>query len=397
MKLHEYQAKDLLKKYDTHVSRGIAAFSPEEAEKAFRELGCPHAVLKAQILAGGRGKAGGIKKINSPEESRISAEKLLGSRLVTAQTTPEGEEVHAVLIQEALDIKREIYISFLVDRRKETPLLVGCPEGGVEIEEVARRSPEQIFRESFDVLFGLHPFQARRTASALGLDGPLTREAAGLIRNLSRAFIGKDLSLLEINPLAVCRDGSLSIVDAKADLDDNAVFRHPEVATGERPPEESLEGKASAYGLSYVGLEGDIGCLVNGAGLAMATMDIIRHHGGQPANFLDVGGDASTEKVTQAFRILFEDTRLKAILVNIFGGIVKCDMIAESIISALRDMKLKVPLVIRLEGTNAHIAREMLAKSGLKIVFAEGMEEAAKKVLEATRQIPIEAGGGHTP
>lgn len=385
MKLYEYQAKDLLKNYDGHVSRGMVAFSPDEAENAFLKLGCPQAILKVQILAGGRGKAGGIKRINSQEEARTSAEKLLGSRLVTAQTTPYGEEVQAVLIQEALDIKREIYISFLVDRRNSTPLLMGCPEGGVEIEEVARRSPELILKEPFDILFGLHPFQARRMASALGLSGPIAKDAANLFRNLSRAFIENDFSLLEINPLAVCHDGTLSIVDAKTDLDDNATFRHPEWATMKRAPEESLETKASAYGLSYVGLEGDIGCLVNGAGLAMATMDIIRHHGGEPANFLDVGGDASTEKVTQAFRILFEDTRLKAVLVNIFGGIVKCDIIANAIISALKDMELTVPLVVRLEGTNADIAKKILGDSGLKIVFAEGMEEAAKKVIEATR------------
>jgi succinyl-CoA synthetase beta subunit len=386
LKLHEYQAKELLRNYDTHVSRGIVAFSPEEAVRAFRELGCPRAVLKAQILAGGRGKAGGIKEINSPEEARTSAKRLLGSRLVTAQTTPEGEEVRAVLIQEAIDIKKEMYISFLVDRGGATPLLMGCPEGGVEIEVVARRSPEQIFREPFDILFGLHQFQARRMASALGLDGPLVREAVSLFRNLSRAFIENDLSLLEINPLAVGRDGALSIIDAKVDLDDNATFRHPEITAGKCPSEETLEAKASALGLSYIGLDGDIGCLVNGAGLAMATMDIIRHHGGRPANFLDVGGDASAEKVMQAFKILFEDTRLRAVLVNIFGGIVKCDMIAEAIISALKDTKLKVPLVVRLEGTNAHIARKMLAKSGLKVVFTEGMEEAAKRVLEATKQ-----------
>ncbi len=386
MKLHEYQAKDLLRGYDSHIARGIVASSPEEAEKAFRELRCPQAILKAQILAGGRGKAGGIKKVNSPEEARISAEKLLGARLITAQTTPEGEEVQAVLIQESVDIKREIYISFLVDRSRATPLLMGCSEGGVEIEDVARRSPEKIFREPFDILFGLHPFQARRMAFALGMGGPLARDAASLILNLSRAFIEKDFSLLEINPLAVCQDGSLSIVDAKASLDDNAAFRHPEMAAMKRPPEESLEAKASAYGLSYVGLDGDIGCLVNGAGLAMATMDIIRHHGGRPANFLDVGGDASAERVTQAFRILFDDNRLRAILVNIFGGIVKCDVIATAIISALKDMELKVPLVVRLEGTNAQAAKKMLGESGLKIIFTEGMEEASKKVLEAAQQ-----------
>ncbi len=387
MKLQEYQVKDVLRNYDTHVSRGIVAFSPEEAEEAFRELDCSHAILKAQVLAGGRGKAGGIKKVNSPAEAGSLAEKLIGSRLVTAQTTSEGEEVRAVLIQELLDITGEIYVSFLVDRQNETPLLMGCLEGGVEIEEVARSSPEKIFREPFDILFGLHRFQARRMASALGLDAALARETAGLLINLSRAFIEKDLSLLEINPLAICKDGSLSIVDAKADLDDNAAFRHPDiVAKKGASEEETLEAKAAAYGLSYVGLDGDIGCLVNGAGLAMATMDIIRHYGGQPANFLDIGGDASTEKVTQAFRILFEDTRLKAILVNIFGGIVKCDMIAESIISTLKDMELKAPLVVRLEGTNADIARKMLGESGLKIEFTGGMEEAAQKILKATRQ-----------
>ncbi|MCQ4575177.1 MAG: ADP-forming succinate--CoA ligase subunit beta [Candidatus Brocadiales bacterium] len=386
MKLHEYQAKDLLRNYVTNVSTGKVAFSAEEAEKAFRELKSTRAVLKAQILAGGRGRAGGIKKVNTPEEARTSAEKLLGSRLVTAQTTPEGEKVQAVLVQEVLDIKKELYVSLLLDRRRATLILMGCSEGGVEIEDVARRSPEKIFRESFDILFGLHPFQARRMASALGLSGQLTGEAASLFKNLSRAFIEKDLSLLEINPLAVCSDGSLSIIDAKADLDDNAGFRHPELFKDKPSGEESLEARASAYGLSYVGLEGDIGCLVNGAGLAMATMDIIRHYGGRPANFLDIGGDAAAEKVTQAFRILFEDARLKAILVNIFGGIVKCDMIAESIISALKDVKPGVPLVVRLEGTNAHIARKMLAESGLEMLFTESMEEAAKRVLEATER-----------
>ncbi len=386
MKLHEYQARDLLKNYDPHVTRCKVAFTPAEAEKAFRELKSSRAVLKAQILAGGRGKAGGIKKVNSPEETRSLAEKLLGSRLVTAQTPPEGEEVQAVLVQEDVDIEREMYVSFLIDRRRATPILLGCPEGGVEIEEVARRSPGQIFSEPVDVLFGLRPFQARRAVAALGLSDPLTKEAAGLFINLWRAFIENDFSLLEINPLVVRRDGSLSIVDAKAVLDDNAAFRHAGLFKKEKPDEESLEDRASAQGLSYVGLNGDIGCLVNGAGLAMATMDIIRHHGGRPANFLDIGGDASAERVTRAFRILFEDMRLRAVLVNIFGGIVKCDMIAASIISALKDMEPKVPLVVRLEGTNADIARKMLDESGLKLTFTEGMEEAAKKVLEATKQ-----------
>ncbi|MCP4364522.1 MAG: ADP-forming succinate--CoA ligase subunit beta [Planctomycetes bacterium] len=387
MKLHEYQAKELLRGYDSHTPVGIVAFSAEEAEKAFCALDCPQAILKAQVLAGGRGKAGGIKKVSSPAEAGALAEKLIGSRLVTAQTTSEGEEVQAVLIQEMLDITGEVYVSFLVDRQNETPLLMGCPEGGVEIEEVARKSPERIFREPFDMLFGLHRFQALRMASALGLDAALAREATGLLINLSRAFIEKDLSLLEINPLAICKDGSLSIIDAKADLDDNATFRHPGItAKKSASEEETLEAKASAYGLSYVGLDGNIGCLVNGAGLAMATMDIIRHYGGRPANFLDIGGDASTEKVTQAFRILFADTRLKAILVNIFGGIVKCDMIAESIISTLKDMELKAPLVVRLEGTNADTARKMLGESGLELEFTEGMEEAAQKVLKATKQ-----------
>lgn len=385
MKLHEYQAKDLLGRYCTNIPRGVVAFSAAEAEQGFRQLGCPQAILKAQILAGGRGKAGGIKRVSSPREARVLAEQLLGSRLVTAQTTSEGEEVKAVLIQEAADIEREVYVSFLVDRRKAAPLLMGCPQGGVEIEEIARCSPEQIFREYFSISYSLHPFQARRMALALGFGGALMKEAAGLFVNLSRAFIEGDFSLLEVNPLAVCWDGTLSVLDVKADFDDNASFRHPEMVKMRPSAEDSLEARAAAHGLSYVGLDGNIGCLVNGAGLAMATMDIIRHHGGRPANFLDVGGDASTERVTQAFRILFDDHRLKAILVNIFGGIVKCDTIAEAVISALRGTALKLPLMVRLEGTNSQRAKEMLKGSGFNIVFTEDMEEAAKMAVETVR------------
>lgn len=388
MKLYEYQAKELLKRYDSHFPRGLVAYSPEEAGDNFRHLGNPQAVIKAQVLAGGRGKAGGIRAVNSPEEARSYAEKLIGSRLVTAQTTLEGEEVRAVLVQEVVPIHRELYVAFIVDRKSATPLLMGCPEGGVEIEEVSKRSPELIFTEPLDSLFGLHPFQARRMASSLGISGSVLRDAAGLIMNLSKAFIEEDLSLLEINPLAITPGGQLSILDVKADFDDNSSFRHPEISSIRPSPRESIEAEASSYGLNYVGLEGDIGCLVNGAGLAMATNDIIRLYGGRPANFLDVGGDATAERVAQAFRVLLEDPRLKAVLVNIFGGIVRCDTIAQAIITALKDRELKVPLVVRLEGTNSQKAREILETSGLKITFSTGMKDAAIKALDAISIIP---------
>lgn len=385
MKLYEYQARQILQGYDTHIPRSNTIFKPEEAEEAFLRLGQPRAILKAQVLAGGRGKAGGIKIINSPAEAKDLARNLLGSRLVTPQTTPEGEEVKAILFQEVVQIEREMYLAFIVDRQKACPLLVGCKEGGVEIEELARKSPEKVLKEPWDSLLGLLPFQARKMAHFLGLSGPYLKEATNLILGLSRAFAEKDLTLLEINPLAVISQGSLWILDVKAHFDDNAFFRHPEMVAIRPRPEESLESLASSFSLSYVELEGDIGCLVNGAGLAMATNDIIRVFGGRPANFLDVGGDASTERVTQAFSILLRDPRLRAVFVNIFGGITRCDAIAQAILESLKSTELRTPMIVRMEGTNASEARKILEGSGLPFLFSKEMKESTLMAIKATK------------
>jgi len=397
LRLHEYQAREILQGCDTHLPRSITIFKTEEAEGAFLRLapyqyaagtGQPRVILKAQILAGGRGKAGGIKIVHSPAEAKDSTRSLLGSRLVTPQTTPEGEEVKAVLFQEVVPVEREVYLAFVIDRQGACPMLVGCLEGGVEIEELARKSPEKVLKEPWDSLFGLLPFQARRMACFLGLSGPRLTEATNLILNLSRVFTEKDLTLLEVNPLAITPEGSLSILDVKANFDDNAFFRHPEMAAIRPKPEESLESLASSFGLSYVGLEGDIGCLVNGAGLAMATNDIIRVCGGRPANFLDVGGDASTERVTKAFGLLLRDPRLRAVFVNIFGGITRCDTIAQAILSALGGLKgtrLRIPMIVRMEGTNALEARKMLEGSGFSFLFSREMKESTLMATEAAK------------
>ncbi len=385
MRLHEYQAKEILRHYDTHIPFGITIFEPEGAAEAFRKLGKPEAILKVQILAGGRGKAGGIRTVHNPREAAELAKRFLGSRVVTHQTTPEGEEVKAVLLQEVVPIEREMYLAFLLSRKDACPLLIGCREGGVEIEELARSSLEKILRLTWDSTQGLLPFQARRMACFLGLSGPHLKEATSLMLNLSRAFIEKDLTLLEINPLALTTDGSLSMVDVKANFDDNGFFRQSEIAAFRPKAEESLEALASSFGLSYVGLEGDIGCLVNGAGLAMATNDIIRVCGGRPANFLDVGGDASSERVSQAFALLLQDPRLRAVFVNIFGGITRCDTIAEAIIKVLREGRPRIPMIVRMEGTNALEARGMLESSGFRFLFSREMKEATLMAIEATK------------
>lgn len=385
LRLYEYQAREILQGYDTHIPRGFTIFSPEEAEAAFFQLGQPRAILKAQVLAGGRGKAGGVKIVNSPLEAKAFTERLLGSRLVTAQTTSEGEEVRAVLLQEVVPIEREMYLAFVIDRQGACPILVGCKEGGVEIEELARKSPEKVLKERWDSLLGLLPFQARKMAYLLGFSRPLLKEATNLILNLSRAFIERDFTLLEVNPLAVASEGSLLILDVKANFDDNAFFRHPEMAAIRPRPEESLESLASSFGLSYVELEGDIGCLVNGAGLAMATNDIIRVCGGRPANFLDVGGDASTERVSQAFSILLRDPRLRAVFINIFGGITRCDSIAQAILGALDGKRPRLPIIVRMEGTSALEARRMLEDSGLPFLFSKEMKESTLMAVEAAK------------
>ncbi len=388
LRLHEYQAREILQGYDTHVPRSITIFDAEEAEGAFLRLGQPKVILKVQILAGGRGKAGGVKIASSPAEAEDFARRLLGTRLVTPQTTQEGEEVKAVLLQGLVPIERELYLAFVVDRQGACPLLIGCREGGVDIEELTRKSPEKVFKQPWDSLMGLLPFQARKMARLLGLSGPYLREATGLILNLSRAFTEKDLTLLEVNPLAVTPEstlGGLAILDVKANFDDNAFFRHPEMVALRPKPEESLESLASSFGLSYVGLEGDIGCLVNGAGLAMATNDIIRVCGGRPANFLDVGGDASTERVTRAFSILLRDPRLRAVFVNIFGGITRCDTIAKAILEALKDTPPRIPMIVRMEGTNASEARRMLEGSGFPFQFSREMKESTLMAIRLRR------------
>jgi succinyl-CoA synthetase beta subunit len=385
LRLNEYQTREIVQGYVTCIPKSITVFKPVEAEEAFIKLGQPRAILKAQVLAGGRGKAGGIKVVNTPEEAGEVAESLLRSKLVTPQTTLEGEEVKALLLQELISVQREVYLAFLIDKQRSSPLLIGCAEGGVEIEELARRSPEKIFREQWDSVQGLHPFQARKMACNIGLAGPYLKEATSLILGLSMAFIEKDFTLLEINPLAITSEGGLLILDIKANFDDNAFFRHREMEAMRPKPEESLEALASSLGLSYVGLEGNIGCLVNGAGLAMATNDIIRVCGGLPANFLDVGGDASTERVTQAFGILLQDPRLKAVFVNIFGGITRCDTIARAILDALKGTPLRMPMIIRMEGTNALEARKMLETSGLPFRFSTDMKDATLMSIEVTK------------
>jgi succinyl-CoA synthetase beta subunit len=385
LRLYEYQAREILQGYDTHIPREITIFSPREAEEAFLRLGQPSAIMKAQVLAGGRGKAGGVKVVHSPLEAKTFAERLLGSKLVTHQTTPEGEEVKAMLLQAVVPVERELYLAFVIDRQWACPVFVGCREGGMDIEELARKSPEKVLKEPWDSVLGLLPFQARKMAHRLGFSDTLLREASNLILNLSRAFVEKDFTLLEVNPLVVTKEGSLSILDVKAHLDDNAFFRRPELTALRPRPEESLESLASSFGLSYVELEGDIGCLVNGAGLAMATNDIIRVCGGRPANFLDVGGDATTERVTQAFSILLKDPRLRAVFVNIFGGITRCDTIAQAILEALKGTQPRVPMVVRMEGTNASEARGRLEGSGLPFLFSKEMKESAFMAVETAK------------
>jgi succinyl-CoA synthetase beta subunit len=388
MKIHEYQAKELLKRYGVPVQDGYPAFTVEEAVAAAQKLAEKHGVsrwvVKAQIHAGGRGKAGGIKLAGSIEEVRQKAEALLGARLVTPQTGPEGRLVRRLFIAEAVDIAKEYYLGVTLDRARNQNVIMASTEGGVEIEEVARQSPEKILKEWIDPAVGLVPFQARKLAFGLGFSGELFTRAVHFIEALYRAYEELDCSLAEINPLVLTGDGRLLALDAKITFDDNALFRHPEYAElRDEHEEDPLELEASRYRLNYVKLDGNVGCMVNGAGLAMATMDIIKLAGGEPANFLDVGGGASPETVEAGFRIILQDPNVKAILVNIFGGIVRCDRVAAGIIEAARKVDVRVPLIVRLQGTNAELARQMLAESGLNIIPAVELEEAAPKVTQA--------------
>jgi succinyl-CoA synthetase beta subunit len=394
MKIHEYQAKELLAAAGAAVPRGIVASSAAEAEKAFDQMGGP-VVLKAQIHAGGRGKGrfkdsgkdfGGVKFIKSRGDVGPVAEIMFRYPLVTKQTGEAGQKVSKVLVQEAADIAREVYLGMVVDRAIGMPVLMACAEGGVEIEEVAARSPEKILKAAVDPDAGLRPFQARRLAYDLEFTAEQATKAEALMPALCRVFLDKDCSLAEINPLVVTPKGDVLALDAKMTFDDNALFRHPDIEKLRDETEENpAELRAAKSGLTYISLTGNIGCLVNGAGLAMATMDIIKYHGGEPANFLDVGGGANKDQVTEAFRIILSDPRVKAVLVNIFGGIMKCDTIAGAIIAAFKEVSPKVPFVVRLEGTNVEIARKMLADSGLNLATANGLTEAAKKVVAAAK------------
>jgi succinyl-CoA synthetase beta subunit len=383
MNVHEYQAKGLFRDFGIPVPQGHLCRTVEDVRRAYAALGGGTVVVKAQIHAGGRGKAGGVKIARSADDAAKYAQGMLGKPLVTHQTGPEGRVVTKLLVEEGLAIKKEFYAALAVDRRRGGPVMIASAEGGVEIESVPQ---EKLLKEPVDVNEGLRAFQARAIAYGLGLSGDSAKQGTEVLGKLARLFVAKDCSLAEINPLVLLEDGRVLALDAKVNFDDNALFRHPDAAALRDPEEEDpAEAKAKEWDLSYVSLDGSIGCMVNGAGLAMATMDIIQHAGGKPANFLDVGGGASKERVTAAFKIILADEAVRAILVNIFGGIVKCDLIAEGILEAVKEVHLKVPLVVRLEGTNVERGRQLLKESGLKVVAATDMTDAAKKVVEAAR------------
>ena len=382
MKIHEYQAKAILAKFGVPVPRGEAVFSKDEARAAAGRLGTPVVVVKAQIHAGGRGKAGGVKIAKSVEEAASLAERMLGTRLVTAQTGPEGRIVRRLLVEEGLDIKRELYLSILVDRVARAPVFMASAAGGMEIEEVAKEHPEKILRETIKPETDFQPYHARKLAFGLGLSADLVHAAVPFLGSLYRAFVDTDSSLLEINPCVVTGDGRLVALDAKVNFDDSALYRHPELQELRDLDEETpLEVEASKFKLNYIKLDGTIACMVNGAGLAMATMDIIKLNGGNPANFLDVGGDASEARVKNAFRILLSDPNVKAVFVNVFGGILRCDMLASGIVNSAKELKIKVPVVVRMEGTNVEKGKEILRSSGLNFTVANGMKDGAEKVV----------------
>ncbi|MDT4968752.1 MAG: succinyl-CoA synthetase beta subunit [Acidobacteriota bacterium] len=382
MKIHEYQGKELLKKFGVAVPRGIVARSPEEAYQAAKELGSDVVVVKAQIHAGGRGKGGGVKLAKSADEAREIASRLLGMKLVTHQTGPEGKEVRVLLIEEGLPIDKEFYLGIVLDRTTGRPVFMASAAGGMDIEEVAANTPEQIFKETVDPAVGFRPFQARKLAFALGLPSDLVNQAAKFMQSLYTAYEQLDTSLLEINPFLLTKDKRLIALDAKITFDDNALYRHKEfLDLRDLNEEEPLEIEASKYDLNYIKLDGNIACMVNGAGLAMATMDIIKLAGGEPANFLDVGGGASQERVEAAFKILLADENVRAVLINIFGGIVRCDMVARGVVGAANNLGIKVPVVVRLEGTNVEEGQRVIRESGLNFTVAAGMKDAAEKVV----------------
>jgi len=386
MNIHEYQAKELLRRFGIPVPRGRAALTLQEVRAIAGELG-GSCVVKAQIHAGGRGKAGGVKLAGSPEEAEKIAGEMLGKKLVTHQTGPQGRQVRYLLVEEKLNIEREFYLGMVMDRSLSCVSVIASAEGGVEIEQVAQRSPEKILKEAIDPAVGLLPFQCRRLAYGLGLSGQQANLLLSITQGLYRAFVERDCSLAEINPLLLTREGKLVALDAKMNFDNNALFRQPEItALRDLDEEDPKEYEASQLGLSYISLEGNIGCMVNGAGLAMATMDIIKLYGGEPANFLDVGGGATKDKVTEAFKLLLSDKRVEGVLVNIFGGIMRCDVIAQGVVEAAREMRVTVPLVVRLQGTNVELGKKILSGSGLSIIPAETMAEAAEKIVKAVKE-----------
>jgi succinyl-CoA synthetase beta subunit len=387
MNIHEYQAKSLMAKFGVAVPRGAVAYTPGEAEEAAKTLGGSIWAVKAQIHAGGRGKAGGIKLARTPAEVRAAAQALLGHVLVTHQTGPQGKEVKRVYIEAGCDIARELYLGLLIDRASSRVVVMASTEGGTEIETVAAKTPEKIIRVTIDPASGLMPHHARRIAYGLGLEGDQISPATKFIAAMYRAFVELDASVVEINPLVVTKTGEVMALDAKMNFDDNALFRHKDVeALRDESEEDPSELEAAKHGLNYIKLDGNIGCMVNGAGLAMATMDIIKLYGGAPANFLDVGGGATRERVTTAFKLILSDAHVEGILVNIFGGIMRCDVIAEGVVAAAKEISLGVPLVVRLEGTNVELGKKILRESGLPIVSADNLADAAEKIVKAVKE-----------
>ena len=386
MNIHEFQAKEILQRFGVPVPRGIVATTAEEAKAAALELGGGTCVVKAQIHAGGRGKGGGVKIVKNAAEAAASAGTMLGNNLVTHQTGPEGRQVRRVLIEQGLNIERELYLAMVLDRAQSRVTVICSSDGGVEIEEVAASHPEKILKETVDPVVGLADFQCRRLTYGLGVPASLTGKMTTVMQGLYRAYEECDASLAEINPLVITREGRVMALDAKMNFDSNAFFRQKDIlALRDLHEEDPREVQASQHGLSYISLDGNIACMVNGAGLAMATMDIIKLYGGEPANFLDVGGGADKEKVAQAFRILLADARVRGVLINIFGGIMRCDVLAQGVVEAARELSIGVPLVVRMQGTNVEIGKQILADSGLAIIAAETMAEAAEKIVGAVR------------
>jgi len=385
MKIHEYQAKQILAKFGVATPRGEVAFNPEEARAVAERLGGT-AVVKAQIHTGGRGKAGGVKLARNPDEAQRIATELLGKKLVTIQTGPEGRVVKRLLIEEGLEVARELYLGLVIDRTTARPVFMASTEGGVEIEVVAAEHPEKILKEFIDPALGLQPYQARKLAFGLGLEAKLVNEAVRFFSSLYQAMVATDSSLVEINPFVLTRDGRLLALDAKMNFDDNALYRHNDIRDlRDLDEEDPLEVKASNFSLNYIRLDGNVGCMVNGAGLAMATMDIIQYAGGRPANFLDVGGGANEEQVRHGFEIILSDTNVRAVLVNIFGGIMRCDIVANGVIAAVRSLGTKVPVVVRLKGTNVELGQKLLRESGMNFAVADDMKDAAEKVVALAR------------